>query len=113
MTNITLTPESHPNLRIAVTPPALAKVALDLLIAVREGRLPYRLRFPGCVWEKQIDDRAEALGHVLYLSRIALDADAAEQKRRRVAGMSPISEEVELVTDADGMPVAARKKLRY
>ncbi len=110
---ITITPERHPNLHIAVTPPALAKVALDLLIAVREGRLPYSLRFPGCGWEKQIDDRAEALGHVLYLSRIALDADAAEQESRRRAGVSPISEHIEIVTDEKGDPIAARKKLRY
>jgi len=103
-----------------------SEVATEWLTAQAEGLMflvaherkskpwPCMVRFPGTeCWGLRIDNAAKALATVRWLLDAAARYDAAEQAMRRKAGMSPVSEEIELVTDAEGMPVLAKKKLRY
>jgi hypothetical protein len=50
---------------------------------------------------------------VLILGALKLALDDAAAEDRRIAGASPIAEEVELVSGADGVPVAAKRTFRY
>lgn len=90
-------------------------------LAEQEGGLPITLRLPDNEkWRLKISTAREALGVAKYfvdgVRRVEVArqrAEAAAQEQRRLAGASPIDEEIELVNDAQGVPVAAKKRLRY
>lgn len=97
-----------------LSPMSMLIYASALVEIAERNSLPVDLRVPGNdKWKLTLKTPTEAIAVAKFFVDTVKRMDREEQERKRIAGMSPVSEEIELVTDAEGMPVAAWKRLRY
>lgn len=109
--------QKDPLLEAAITPLQCGAHADFFRKHAEENDLPVNLVGVGEHGERIVSVRVDTKKLAWQMAWAFADAfirhDQLEQEQRRKAGMSPISEELEIVNDANGVAVGARKTLRY